>query len=332
MIHLAVALDSAADPDARFTLDYWTGLIAEAERGLLDFVTIEDPPSHPAGAPAHRLDAVLVAAASATATRHIGLVPTAALNHAQPLKVAREIATLDHLTGGRAGWRTQQTPARPIPREELFTPAVQEMIAERFDRAAELVRVVRALWDGVTEEEKLRELAPERFADEWYTITDPSTAPRAPQGHPVLFTLAHITVPFRFAARAVDVVSVTPHDAASAAATLAEVRELQAEAGRAAERLHVFADLVVFLGEGPDRGFASDAHIVTGDAAGVADLIEEWHATGLSGFRLRPGRPPADVTAITRELVPELQRRGLFRTAYPEAASLRTLLGLDLPL
>jgi hypothetical protein len=70
--------------------------------------------------------------------------------------------------------------------------------------------------------------------------------------------------------------------------------------------------------------------VFTGTPEGLADLLAEWHRAGLAGFRLRPGTLPHDLTVITRGLVPELQRRGLFRTAY-DASTLRGLLGLPRP-
>jgi alkanesulfonate monooxygenase SsuD/methylene tetrahydromethanopterin reductase-like flavin-dependent oxidoreductase (luciferase family) len=101
---------------------------------------------------------------------------------------------------------------------------------------------------------------------------------------------------------------------------------------------------VVFLGtsveEAADRkarmdelaGYAYTSHatVFTGTPAQLAGLLTEWQEAGLSGFRLRPGAIPDDLEAITRDLVPELQRRGLFRTAY-EAGTLRGLLGLSRP-
>ena len=104
-LHLAVALDGAgwhpaawrepdAEPAALLTAGYWTGLVQEAERGLLDFVTIEDSL---AGQSTHRdrpddrtdqvrgrLDAVLVAARVAPVTRHIGLIPSVVVPHTEP--------------------------------------------------------------------------------------------------------------------------------------------------------------------------------------------------------------------------------------------------------
>ena len=108
--------------------------------------------------------------------------------------------------------------------------------------------------------------------------------------------------------------------------------------------MHVFGELVVFLDETEAAAAArkqrlderaaaeyrSDAYIYTGTAAGLADLLQDWQAAGLSGFRLRPAALPHDLTHLTERLVPELQRRGLFRTAY-EAATLRGLLGLGRP-
>ena len=58
--------------------------------------------------------------------------------------------------------------------------------------------------------------------------------------------------------------------------------------------------------------------------------MSEWHETGLSGFRLRPGCIPHDLDAITAHLVPQLQRRGRFRPGY-QTATLRGHLGLPRP-
>ena len=76
--------------------------------------------------------------------------------------------------------------------------------------------------------------------------------------------------------------------------------------------------------------YRSDADIFLGTPAQLADVLQEWHAAGLSGFRLRPAALPHDLVQITEGLVPELRHRGLFRTAY-EADTLRGLLGLARP-
>ena len=74
----------------------------------------------------------------------------------------------------------------------------------------------------------------------------------------------------------------------------------------------------------------NDARIFAGTAIGLADVLEEWQAAGLSGFRLRPAALPHDLIQITDRLVPELRRRCLFRVRY-EADTLRERLGLGRP-
>ncbi|RKE22702.1 LLM class flavin-dependent oxidoreductase [Streptomyces sp. TLI_171] len=368
-LHLSAALDGAGwhpaarhQPDGtpQFTLDHWAGQAALAEAALLDFVTVEDPLSRVPGPgedldrrlghTVRRLDALTLAGALAARTRHLGIVPTVVLNTAQPAPIAKAIASLDHLSGGRAGVRTQLSPVKPIPLETLFLPEVQEQLARSFDRAADLVAVLRALWDGAARDEDLYAVAPGRFATEdgapgdWRLDPDPSAAPRPPQGHPVVFTLAHIRVPWRYGARATDVVAITPHSTEDVRTAVAEIRAEQAAAGRAGRTVHVFADLLVHLDEKPgaaaDRRelldetlgaeHTSDARIFAGTPAELADLLQEWQAAGLTGYRLRPATTAHDLPALATGLAPELQRRGVHRTAYAEG-TLRERLGLGAP-
>ncbi|MFC9091140.1 LLM class flavin-dependent oxidoreductase [Streptomyces sp. NPDC057072] len=387
-LHLAVALegtgwhpaswrDQAARPRDLFTAAHWADLVAEAERGLLDFVTFEDglglQSSHYGELDGRtdqvrgRLDAVLTASRIAPLTRHIGLVPTVIATHTEPFHISKAIATLDYVSTGRAGLRVQisarpheadhfgRRTFAPISLEELKTEAGQERLTDLFDEAADYVEVVRRLWDSWEDDAEIRDVVSGRFVDrdklhyidfegKRFSVKGPSITPRPPQGQPLVTALAHQTVPYRLVARQADVGYVTPHDAEQARAIVAEIRAEQEAAGRAGELLHVFGDLVVFLDDeqaaAQDRRarldalagepYTSDARIFTGTPAQLADLLQELAAQGLSGFRLRPAVAGHDLPAITRGLVPELQRRGAFRTAY-EADTLRGLLGLPRP-
>ncbi|WP_190016642.1 LLM class flavin-dependent oxidoreductase [Streptomyces lucensis] len=387
-LHLAVALDGTGwhpaswrEPVARprdlFTAGYWADLVAEAERGLLDFVTLEDglglQSSHYGQLDGRtdqvrgRLDAVLIASRIAPLTRHIGLVPTVTATHTEPFHISKAIATLDYVSTGRAGVRVQIS-ARPheadhfgrrtfppISLEELRTPSGQERLTDLFDEAAEYVEVVRRLWDSWEDDAEIRDVATGRFIDRdrlhyidfegtHFSVKGPSITPRPPQGQPLVTALAHQTVPYRLVARQADIGYVTPHDVEQARAIAAEIRAEQEAAGRAGEPLHLFGDLVVFLDDdratAEDRRarldtlagepYGSDARIFTGTPAELADVLQEFAAEGLSGFRLRPAVTGHDLPAVTRGLVPELQRRGVFRTAY-ESDTLRGLLGLARP-
>ncbi|MFE7645845.1 LLM class flavin-dependent oxidoreductase [Streptomyces phaeoluteigriseus] len=385
-LHLAVALDGTGwhpaswrEPVSRprelFTAGYWADQVAEAERGLLDFVTIEDglgpqsshflDPDERTDQVRGRLDAVLIASRIAPLSRHIGLVPTVVATHTEPFHISKAVATLDHVSSGRAGLRVQIT-ARPteaahfgrrtIARIESYdAPATRELVADLFDEAGDHVEVVRRLWDSWEDDAEIRDVTTGRFIDRdklhyidfegrHFSVKGPSITPRPPQGQPLVTALAHDTVPYRLVARAADVGYTTPHDAGQARAILAEIRAEQEAAGRAEERLHVFADLLVFLDDDPAEAaarrdrldtlageeYTGDARIFTGTPDQLADLLEELRDAGLTGFRLRPAVVGHDLPAITRGLVPELQRRGAFRRAY-EADTLRGLLGLPRP-
>ena len=387
-IHLAVALDGAGwhpaawrEADARpaelFDPGYWADLVAEAERGLLDFVTVEDSlglqsdehfdPDYRTDRVRGRLDAVLIAARIAPRTRGIGLVPTATVTQTEPFHVSKSIATLDYVSTGRAGVRVQISARhdvaahfgrRALPRLSagaINEPAVQQQVNEYFTEAADYVEVLRRLWDSWEDDAEIRDVATGRFIDRdklhyidfegrWFSVKGPSITPRPPQGQPIVAALGHRGVSYQLIASSTDVGFVTPHDATQAADIAVEIGALQRAVGRSEDSVHIFGDLVVFLDGEPKAAqtrrrrlddlagteYRSDAEIFVGSPAGLADLLQEWHAAGLSGFRLRPAALPHDLIQITEGLVPELRRRGLFRTGY-EAATLRGLLGLPRP-
>src|ERR1035437_5681604 len=219
--------------------------------------------------------------------------------------------------GGRTGVSASPHEPRHLARREFppldlrkrDDPAVQELVAGLFGEAAGYVELMRRLGATWEDDPEIREAATGRLI-----------------------------------AQAADVGYVTPRDADHARAIVTEIRAAQVAAGRAQDTIHVLADLVVFLGEleqaassRKDRldelagePYASDAAVFTGTAGQLADLVQQWQQTGLTGFRLRPGAIPGDLEAISRALVPELQRRGAFRSAY-EPGSLRGRLGLPPP-
>ena len=383
--HLAVALDGAGwhpaawrDPSARptelFTAGYWASLAQMAERGLLDFVTIEDGfgqqssrRSGPDGRTDQvrgRLDALMIASRIAPLTTHIGLIPTATTTHTEPFHVASGFSTLDFVSRGRAGWRPQVSgkaedaalvglrSIRTIERADEDDPALQRVVQDLFDEAADAVEVVRRLWDSWEDDAIIRDTATNRFIDRdklhyidfegrFFNVKGPSIVPRPPQGNPVVAALAHSTVPFRFAAKSADVVFVTPRDAEDVERWVADIREAEHFVGRTGEPLRIFADLVVYIAATVPEAVArkasldaldgrvdrSDAAIFMGTAAELANLLGSWRARGLDGFRLRPGVIGRDLDAIVDDLVPVLQASAGFRTAY-EPGTLRSRLGL----
>jgi alkanesulfonate monooxygenase SsuD/methylene tetrahydromethanopterin reductase-like flavin-dependent oxidoreductase (luciferase family) len=360
------------EPDARpaelLSARYWGDLVAEAEAGYLDFVTWEDGlalgPRERSGAGGAasqvqgRLDAVLIAARVAPLTRGIGLIPTVVVTHTEPFHIAKAIATLDYVSQGRAGVRVRVSAradeAAHVGRRPV--PGRADLLAE----AADYVEVLRRLWDSWDDDAEIRDVTTGRFVDidrlhyidfegRWFSVRGPSITPRPPQGQPLVAALAHQDPAWELAAGSADLALVTPHDAAEAAAITAGIGQRAAAAGRAAGTVRVLADLVVFLDDREGAAaarrarldelagapYASDAQIFAGTPAQLADLLLDWQAAGLAGFRLRPAALPHDLTQISRGLVPELQRRGAFRHGYPASTTrpgtLRGLLGLARP-
>ncbi|MET0133300.1 MAG: LLM class flavin-dependent oxidoreductase [Kibdelosporangium sp.] len=337
-LHLAVALDGAGahpaawrEPAARpgelLTARYWADLVATAERGKLDFVTIADslhlaPVSDHDGTQVRgRLDAVLVASRVAPGTTNIGLVPAIVATHTEPFHLSKAIATLDYVSAGRAGVQvgvsTEEAETRHFGRREFPVPAA-DLVAE----AADYVEVLRRLWDSWEDDAEIRDVATGRFVDRdklhyidfagrWFSVKGPSITPRPPQGQPVV-AAEHAGLG--------DVLFVSPD-------------QVEGEAS------HVFGDVVVFLGADArerkarldDRAaFEPSATVFAGTPDDLADQLIAWSQAGLTGFRLHPGTIPDDLTAIVDGLVPALRARGVFRREY-EAKTLRGLLGLDRP-
>jgi alkanesulfonate monooxygenase SsuD/methylene tetrahydromethanopterin reductase-like flavin-dependent oxidoreductase (luciferase family) len=341
---------------------YWTDLVSEAERGLLDFATIEDgltlQSEHPwrpddrTDRVRGRLDAALIAARVAPLTRHIGLIPTVITTHTEPFHASKAIATLDYVSSGRAGVRVQvsgrQDAARHFGRRSVPEPADAD---DLFGEATDYVEVIRRLWDSWEDDAEIRDVATGRFIDRTklhyvdfegarFSVKGPSITPRPPQGQPIVAALGHVDLAYGLIASSADVGFVTPHSAGETAALVEAITVRRS----GVSPVRIFADLVVFLDETADaatsrrdrldtaagREYRSDAQIFAGTPKQLADLIQQWHEAGTDGFRLRPAALPHDLLQITDGLVPELQSRGLFRTSYT-AATLRETLGLPRP-
>ena len=353
-LHLAVALDGygwhpqawratlAADAGAPPVLSgrYWAELARTAERGLLDFLTIDDTlmpqpgrreridPRRLAG----RGDAVLVAARIAPATRHIGLIPVATVTHTEPFHISKAVATLDYVSHGRAGWQ----PRVSVTTHEaaLFGRRDGSQIP-LFDEAVEYVDVVRRLWDSWEDDAVIRDVSTGRYVDtdklhyidftgKHFSVKGPSITPRPPQGQPVVAALAHAGPVYEFAAASADLVFITPTDSPNLQATVRTILdEVRAADGG---RLKVFADVVVAFGG--DCDFKSDALVFAGSTTELVDMLLEWQRLGIDGARLRPAVNATDLPVIVDDVVPMLQRAGRFRAGYREGESLRERLGL----
>lgn len=282
------------------------------------------------------LDPSLLLAAVAAATRDIGLITTASTSLTQPYTLARMLASLDHLSGGRAGWNVVTSRFETEARNFGIAPELLRAPV-RYHVAAEFVDLVMALWDGARRGERER----------WVHFPEPGPLDiaRPPQGHPVLVQAGFSEEARALAARTADVV-LAPGGQQQARDSRVDIRRRADAAGRDPEALVVLGLLpAVLVAETRAEAAAQLAEftaflhpaekarhgILAATATDVADLIEQWlDADAVDGFAVGFPYLQGPAASFTRLVVPELQRRGRFRTAYT-AGSLREHLGLRGP-
>ncbi|MER6142707.1 LLM class flavin-dependent oxidoreductase [Streptomyces sparsogenes] len=346
LLHLAAALDGAG----QYQAPYFVGLARLAERGMLDFVTLDDslgPPGEGRG----RLDALAVLSRVAPETGRIGLVPTVTTTHTEPFHLSCAVATLDWVSRGRAGWRvevsTTEAEARLVGRRAA-APA-----EELWEEAGEVADVAARLWDSWEDDAEIRDVSTGRFIDRdklhyvdfesaWFSVRGPSIVPRPPQGHPVVVIDATDPVTRLTAARHADVAYVRAATPQAAGAIRDELRRRAVAHGRDEDALTVLAAVAADLSDGepaselppPSGALAARADglpLYHGGPVDLAELIARWHEAGaVDGFHITPVVPRRDLERFVNGTVALLQHRGLFRTFYP-GTTLRDHLGLARP-
>jgi FMN-dependent oxidoreductase (nitrilotriacetate monooxygenase family) len=124
-------------------------LAQTAERGKLDSIFFADSPvlhGNVAQRPYASLEPTVLLAAIAAVTERIGLIATASTTYNEPYNLARRFASVDHISGGRAGWNVVTTAGDAAARN--FSLAGQPAHSQRYERAAEFLDVAQKLWDS----------------------------------------------------------------------------------------------------------------------------------------------------------------------------------------
>jgi FMN-dependent oxidoreductase (nitrilotriacetate monooxygenase family) len=203
------------------------------------------------------MDPTIVLAAVASATKHVGLVATASTTYNEPYNLARRIATLDHLSRGRASWNIVTTFIPDVAAN--FGTAELPNHDDRYERAEEFVDIVTRLWDSWEDEALIGDKASGRFADAsrvhainhhgtHYTVRGPITLPRSPQGRPVLYQSGSSGPGRDLAARFADAVFTPQNTIAAAKEFRADVRRRTKERGRNPDDIKIIPGLLPVLG------------------------------------------------------------------------------------
>lgn len=247
-------------------IDHFAAIAKSAERALVDAIFLADGPgglvTESYARPWRALDPAILVAALSQHTEHVGLVVTTTSLFGHPHTIARQIASIDHVSRGRAAWNiiTSQNP----PSLAAFGIETGWNQEERYARAREFVEIVTALWDSVpaeaVEADPLRHvylnpdrLRPVDFQGQHFRARGALSVPQGPQGRPVIFQAGQSADSKAFGARYADALFTGQRVLAGGQAFYAETKRLAAAAGRDPSQLLIMPGLFPILGSTDDE-------------------------------------------------------------------------------
>ena len=329
--HIAGWRHPDAAPAALTDISYFQRCAQSAERGLFDAVFIADSVGYPpaknrdtfACLETPKLDPAVIIAHLTAVTQSIGFVCTASTSYSQPYELARRLASLDHISGGRIGWNMV---ASTMENEaHNFGRAAHYGHAERYERAEDFVQAAKRLWDSWEDGTVLADKASGRYIDptklhaaayqgDHFAVEGPLNVPRGPQGHPVLVQAGASDVGKRFAARHAEVIFTSHPAMESARAFRKEMHELLAQVGRAPDSLKIMAAITPIVGATSAEAQATakglDALIPTPVAIGKLEgLLGNFDLSAHDPDGPLPDVPQSTMSQSTWEQVVGLARR-----------------------
>ena len=264
--HVAAWLHPGAQIDAGTNFRHYAEITQTAERGKFDLMFVADAVATRDGRlnalsrwPQYMayFDPLTLLPALAAVTSHIGLCATATTSYNEPYHIARKFASLDLISGGRAGWNV--VTSSNLSEAYNFGREAHYEHGERYDRANEFVEVVKGLWDSWDEDAFLRDRISGRYFDpaklhllnhqgKHFSVRGPLNVARPPQGHPVLFQAGSSEPGRDSAARFAEGVFTPQHTLESAQDFYRDLKGRMAQYGRPPEALKIMPGLNAIVG------------------------------------------------------------------------------------
>src|SRR3989442_2009486 len=235
--------------DAAINFDYFKTLTCRAEAAKLDFAFFGDglyisEKSHPNFL--NRFEPLTLLAALAMVTTHLGLAATLSTTYTDPYTLARQFASIDHLSNGRAGWNIVTSPLEGSALN-YGKPAHPEHDL-RYRMADEFLDVTKGLWDSWEDEAFIRNKATGVFFDaakmhrlnhqgEFFSVQGPLNIARSKQGWPVLIQAGSSEAGKTFAARHADAIFTSQGSGAEAGSFYKQLKTPPAQEGRRPEKI-----------------------------------------------------------------------------------------------
>jgi FMN-dependent oxidoreductase (nitrilotriacetate monooxygenase family) len=245
----------AASPRSLFDIRYYQELAQQAEAGLFDSIffadqlALQDDIAH---GPRTGLEPLTVLSALAVSTHRIGLISTASTTYTEPFNLARQFASLDHISRGRIGWNIVTSWSALSACNYGGTGLLSH--AERYERAEEFMTVVRGLWDSWADDALLDDRASGRYAKpdrirpinherNYYQVAGPLNLPRCPQGRPVLVQAGSSDQGRDFAARYAEAIFTAQLQKQAAQDFYVDLKSRVVAAGREADQALILPGL-----------------------------------------------------------------------------------------
>jgi FMN-dependent oxidoreductase (nitrilotriacetate monooxygenase family) len=262
-----------SDPLADLDVEHFKNIARTAERGKLDSLFLADGPvlwDQVGRRPSGVLEPTVLLTALAGATSRIGLIATASTTYNEPYNLARRFASLDIISGGRAGWNIVTTAgldaARNFNLDEL--PAHRE----RYERAAEFVDVSLKLWDSWADDVVLADkesgiwgddakIYPPAHEGRFYKVAGALNVPRSAQGHPVLVQAGSSENGRDFAARYAEAVFTAHQTLSDAQEFYDDLKRRALEYGRDPGHIKILPGIVPIIGSSESEAREKEAEL-----------------------------------------------------------------------
>jgi FMN-dependent oxidoreductase (nitrilotriacetate monooxygenase family) len=258
--HEAAWRYKASQPERILDITFYQDLARRAEAAKFDAIFFADGPALADNiryASRFRLEPLTWLSAIAAATTRIGLIGTASTTYTEPYNLARQFASLDHLSGGRAGWNIVTTSAANAAQN--FGLPTHPVHADRYDRAREYLDVVTKLWDSWEDDALVIDPASGIFADtdkihaiehvgRHFKVAGPLNTPRTPQGRPVYVQAGASDDGRAFAARYAEAIFTAHQTLANAQEFYGDIKRQAVGFGRGPDHIKILPGISPFIG------------------------------------------------------------------------------------
>jgi FMN-dependent oxidoreductase (nitrilotriacetate monooxygenase family) len=259
-----------SDPFGNTDVGHFVNLARIAEAGKMDSVFFADGPvlmGDPAFRPLGRLEPTTLLGALSAVTERIGLIATASTSYKEPYDLARTFATLDHISGGRAGWNIVTTAGDEAARN--FGRDGQADHKARYERAADFLEVVTKLWDSWEDGAQIGDQDLGVFADRdqirkinhvgpYFKVAGALNVPRSPQAYPLLVQAGSSEDGKDFAARFAEAVFTAQRTLEEGQEFYGDLKQRATALGRTPDEIVVLPGIVPVLGSTEAEAKARD--------------------------------------------------------------------------